>query len=610
MSDVQVSYYDLTRLNNQINATLVAVQSVHAQNTQLQYQVDRVDQRVDRVDRELVTLWKEFREFVKVQENRHFVSVALAKITHVRQELDQKFGKHYEARLRLRGILDTSDMELLREHTIVACSEQIMLDTPKYWLSPNLVALAAWIANNENLAKKAVKIALDRDVEKTALLWALICRRTVPQTQEDKTVANAREDACLGWLKAYFDMQNPMQMKASVIVLVDAWRQNVFGEDKNNKLKQTFANWMTIIKRGGVTIGEKATEEEKKAAEELAKKNEKEFDEKQMSSWNNYYQSFCVSTKDSYKKLAALSPEFPEADAYLMRIRSADPIQAEFKAILEKNTDVSEFINAIDIQLERLISEFDPEEEVPRALEEHYTLVDENQGDLDEVARIENDRMQKWAQLDKEESFAERLVYAVKNKDSKFDAARKTAISDEFLGTYIKAAYSKYITDKKESFPQKITFAVKALKGWDKGETVDGKNGDALKTSLKDHLNGFRQKAIDAAKATSKKVGFLVGGIISAAAGVLLGLLAHWILILLGLGLGAIFFYNMYKDGKRVQQMIDKTNAEYDKLIRDGGIFIDSILAEWRMVLAEKEIFEASNKNKLNLSEKGETRNG
>ena len=91
MADVQVSYYDLTRLNNQINATLLAVQSVHAQNTQLQNQVNYVDQKVERVDRELVTLWSEFRGFVKVQANRHNVDMALAKITHVRQELEQKF---------------------------------------------------------------------------------------------------------------------------------------------------------------------------------------------------------------------------------------------------------------------------------------------------------------------------------------------------------------------------------------------------------------------------------------------------------------------------------------------------------------------------------------
>ena len=49
-----------------------------------------------------------------------------------------------------------------------------MISTPDYWLAPVLVALAAWINNNRDLAERAIREAVKRDNEHTSLAMALI----------------------------------------------------------------------------------------------------------------------------------------------------------------------------------------------------------------------------------------------------------------------------------------------------------------------------------------------------------------------------------------------------------------------------------------------------
>lgn len=48
-----------------------------------------------------------------------------------------------------------------------------MISTPGYWLAPCLVALAAWINDQPELAEKAIKEGIKRNDEKTSLFFAL-----------------------------------------------------------------------------------------------------------------------------------------------------------------------------------------------------------------------------------------------------------------------------------------------------------------------------------------------------------------------------------------------------------------------------------------------------
>jgi len=575
----QVSTTDLSRVVAAITATQAMVNQVNNRTNQIQNQVETVDNNLRVVYNELSDLQKEFTRFVKEQRNANNFQRALTEIVRVRQELEQKYGKHAEARNRLHGILDTVDTGLLREFTIASCSEQIMLDTPKYWLSPCLVALAAWISNDESLTYKAIKVALDRDVEKATLLFALVSRRTVPAEAEGdmKAVQKARQEVCFKWLDSYFKCQNPLKMKESVIVLIDSWANDIFGEDSGNICEQTFDKWMSDI-RAKVP----------------------NFKEEQVSHWYKYYTYYNVSTQNQHPVLAQVSPDFPAIDAYLQRLNAAPRIQNYFDKILAQQIDKEDLINRLDEQLEALISEFDPEEEGLRKEEAHYELVKKFQGDADRVAIEEAKRKKK--DLSAKVSLAQRLEDVIRSKDSKYAAARKTALNEKFLGKYVKEAYANYITDQKENFPSEITIRHESWKGWS-GKTADGSNSAALTQSLKTHLENCRDKEIAALNYKKRNNAFMIAGICGVI-GIIFLFIAAFVGVI-GLAAAAFFAWKGYSEHKAVGLAKTKINELYAQLIDVGQKSVIAALAQWQAVLKKVADFQSDPKNEvLDLTEK------
>lgn len=615
MSEVQVDYATLQAVKSMAYEISRQVSNLDHHVSVVENRVDLVDDKIDKVNADLIGLWRRFEEFVKIQENRHNMDVALAKITHLRQEIEQKFCKHQDARTRLRGILDTADTGLLREHTIQLCSEQIMLDTPQYWLSPCLVALAAWVSNDEELAEKAVRVALDRDVEKTTLLFALICRRTSNTDSNDpvaKTVSDARQNACLMWLEKYFALQDPNKMKASVIVLVDAWRCGMFGHDPHNICKESFNGWMDEIKN-----------------------NNASFEEIQLKHWKEFYLTMCHTTAEDYRHVSIICPEFQAADEYLARIRTADGIQAYFDSIINAEIDRTNLMEKLDEQLESLITDFDLEESYVRRNEAFYSLVEQCEGDMDRVKAIDK-RTEQSAETE-EVSFAQRLEDAVRSTDTKYNAARKTAISSEFLGRYINSAYTEYITEKKASFPEEITLRNRDWRGW-LGKSRDGSNGDELKASFTEHMEKMRKQDIAKIPNTGKKklIGFIVVAVIDAIIFLLgligmmampiitpmleeflvyeldmdsemlivfmgfIGFLAVPLLIILSI-VAICMLVATIKGFKNYKEQVKITNNQLDLKIKNGCTIITAVLAQWVAMINEKAAFEAKNKTNLDL---------
>lgn len=569
MSDAQVRYEDISDIRNSVRILQGSVAAVHSKTEQVSNQVSHVNKRVERVNQDLIVLSNEFRRWVKEQRNANNLQRAITEIIRIRQELEEKFGKHAEARIRLRGILDTAETGLLREFTIASCSEQIMLDTPKYWLAPTLVALAAWISNNKDLAQKAVAEALRRDAEKASLLFALVCRRAVPvMTPENEQLCNARIDACFKWLEYYFDTQDPHNMKESVIVLVDSWANNVFGTDKDKICESTFKKWMDQLNSDH-------------------KEGEPTLEEKQKSHWYHFYMNHCMSTAGQYNVLSSLSPEFPYADAYLQRINSAPVIQYHFDKIRSAPINKDDLINRLDEQLNALISEFDIEEEELRKEETHFLLLKKYEGDMQKTKLAELRLAKKKSS--EVASFADRLEEAIRSDDPKYNAARKTAINEGLLGKYIQSAYHEYITDKKAEFPETVTIRANEWMGWS-GRTRDGRNNDELKRSYADHMNMKRQEALNKIDESPLKTKLILA-IVFGALGLLLGLLVNFFLLVVGVGLGLVFFVQRNKLKNQIEVQRSNIHNEYNRLIGWGSELIDAALAQWAEILVVVNTF-------------------
>ena len=110
-----------------------------------------------------------------------------------------------------------------------------MISTPGYWLAPCLVALAAWINDQPELAEKAVKEGIKRNDEKTSLFFALICRR-----------AN-RKNACLKWTQRYLANQDEENLDRNSIIILDAFASGLLGTDTEGVISRQMNEWLSRL---------------------------------------------------------------------------------------------------------------------------------------------------------------------------------------------------------------------------------------------------------------------------------------------------------------------------------------------------------------------------
>jgi len=326
---------------------------------------------------------------------------------------------------------------------------------------------------------------------------ALICRR------------NRKSKACFEWLGEYFREQNAEQTKKSVIAIIDAYTNGVFGEDADGICNSYITKWI----------------------QDLAKKDK--IDEEQKKYWKEFFNvkgAKVTYSSQNYNILKEISVDFNRIDNFVSRITAfnneggiKDQLSAKFTA----DIDTEKLKRGIDEQLERLVTNYEEGEEAEMRDEEtFFNLVKEFKGDED-LAREELDLIQE-KRLDPPVDFVSRLRSAVAD-DTEQPEVQKTAVT--LLKQYIIDSYKEYITEYKDSYPQTITLSIKdqiqgakpkrptqAIK-WS-NTTNDGENVEQMKKEVEKAYSTAKDNAIAAAKPSTAKYVFV--GIFTLGIGALL----------------------------------------------------------------------------------------
>ena len=358
-----------------------------------------------------------------------------------------------------------------------------MISAPKYWLAPALIALAAWISDDRALAERAVKEAIKRDAEKTYLLFALITRRV-----NAGRIANGEEgtDTCFLWLDHYFAMQNPFDMRTSIVAYVDAYANGVFGKDRDHICQDHINQWMKELMDGNPN-----------------------FAEEQKSFWKNYFDSHSDGLRDAdYQSLKAVCREYREIERYVSRIDASERtdkngsagIKQDIINIENQPSDMAALVAAIDDQLMRLVTNYEDGEECQLREEEKFLArVKELKGDEDRATReLEEARKRN---VDLPVDFAKRLSLSVIDNNAS-TSEKKTALN--LLRPYIVEAFGEFITEYKDSYPENIHLAIeepaKVVAGksftWS-GETKNGENKEELVASLEKQYETERTSTLN-----------------------------------------------------------------------------------------------------------------
>ena len=113
-----------------------AISAVHSNVVAVNTHVAQVDARVERVDEDLQILKRDVTEMVENMSRQFALQRAITEIIRVRQEVEQRFGHHQQVRDTMLGILQAVDNGIVSQDVIGKVSEELMLNTPEYWLAP------------------------------------------------------------------------------------------------------------------------------------------------------------------------------------------------------------------------------------------------------------------------------------------------------------------------------------------------------------------------------------------------------------------------------------------------------------------------------------------
>ncbi|MEV3987809.1 hypothetical protein AB0J57_02760 [Streptomyces sp. NPDC049837] len=312
-------------------------------------QVSSVEAKQQQTATELQQLRNDFLAFMQRSQLIANVQRAETRIGVIQDQVDHEFGHHKTVRRTAVGMLQAFDVGLVSEENVRMVSEQLMLQTPRYWLAPALVALASWSADDRDLCERAVEEAFRRSPDRTSLFFALVLRRQ-----------NRRQGA-VRWLRHYLLAQDPARLGREFAVILESIAQGAFGLEGRELLNKTLHGWR---------------EQLMDSADARAR---------QVKRWRDEIDTLrAPSAKAEFPRLASVSPQWPELDAVLSAARAQQALLDKYTALMEQEFQPSGRLeDAVDDILDRLVSEYD-DDELPlrRDLAFNKAVVDHD-GDLD-----------------------------------------------------------------------------------------------------------------------------------------------------------------------------------------------------------------------------------
>ena len=544
-------YVDLSPVIRAVNQLSGEMGSIAARVEDSNNKIEKIDKEVVDIRSTVNSLTDRFREMMNQQQK----SFAATEIVRVRQELQSKFGHYEKIRKNTIGILQANDLALVKEETISSSTEELMLSAPGYWLAPALVALAAWISDDPALANRAIAEAIKRDEEKTYLMFALICRRA------------GRLNASSQWLGRYFELQDPHNMNDTVINMIDAYSNNLFGQSRDAVCEDSIENWMREIKQ---MPG---------------------FMKEQIDQWTAIFDAHLIPIiDDEYRELSKILQEKEALFNVTARVRNMYSILDMFVSIMNATEDSGSLSEMIDECLYNLVKNYDKEEAPLKKEEQYYSAVIKCGGDTYRAQRM----MDAVAlPADHKVNFAEQLSKAAMatGELGASSSFRKTSLRLLEKEAVISSSFKKYAQDTVLATPAEATFQISDWKMKIKQAGSDiVKRVEETEKSFVEHVN----KAVETATNKIKPVS--VEGILAAIAALIIFILGAVfvgnnvtlgvILIIAGIAImiiGAVRIVKKYTNAKKQKNNIQNAGEEQKK---QGSELIRAAYQQYLQIIA------------------------
>ncbi len=550
MADYAISSANLSAIERNLNSINSNLGTLNDNLGVIDNHVDQVNDNVKVVFDEVGALARDFRDFVQLQVRANAKSNAQQRLIQIRQEMEKRFGHYDIVRRTTTGILQADDLGIVKKDTISNATEELMISTPGYWLAPCLVALAAWINDQPDLAEKALREGIKRNDEKTSLFWALVCRRA------------DRKPAALKWTQRYLANQDEENLDRKTIIILDAFASGLLGSDSEGVVSKQMGEWL----------------------EHLADKPG--FIEQQTQQWSD-----AINLKrkplesNDYTYLSKYSRTWP----VLQDIMEGAMLHAEildyFTAIFAQEASTDSLRAQLDEILNSLVTEFD-EEEIPLRKEEKYNqFVVDFDGDEDRARKHMN--IEQTA-FEEHKDFTQLLTDAAMKPESSHASASTQKFAIALSKEWVSNAYNDVVATNRMKIPNEIEINVDTFND----RTADGQNEYELVEKFNALVNREEAAALEKCFLSGFEKFCLWGGAAIGVIGLVMIVFGSVFLGLIAIIAGVGMVINHFSKKKQVAVNRQNISAQFAQKRTNGIQVIRAILAEvvdFRAEFAEKD---------------------
>lgn len=179
----------------------------------------------------LTALRREFEEYAQTAARQANVQESTTVVGNLRAELERQFGHYAVVRRTSTGMLQAFDVGNVTNQVVSQVSEELMIQTPRYWLVSAIVARCMVARRRGERLEKSVREAFSRDKNKTSLFFALILRR------------QGRLDEALRWLRHYLTSLDPLALGREFSIILEATSYDAFGPAGQALLSEVMTRW-------------------------------------------------------------------------------------------------------------------------------------------------------------------------------------------------------------------------------------------------------------------------------------------------------------------------------------------------------------------------------
>jgi hypothetical protein len=211
------------------------VSALESRVSGLETSISRLSRRVDGLETSVMNALGELQQtvddFVTEYRRDRIVQNAYNELAEAKRELEEAFGRYQEIRQLAAEIIYVVDSGYISRSVIMDVTERLAIQTPRYWLAPASLAVAAWLDDDQDRYSKSINSALTLDPGKTALFMTLLLRHQV------------RTEVMRNWIASYLNELDPVNLPTDFAVVIEAVAGGTLGADSAPQLARRMRAW-------------------------------------------------------------------------------------------------------------------------------------------------------------------------------------------------------------------------------------------------------------------------------------------------------------------------------------------------------------------------------